>query len=651
MTDSKTAPAPDAGPAPADAAATPESASAPAAPAPPKLLTRLARHGYGVLALLCVLLWLPGIVSLPALDRDESRFAESSRQMLDSGNYVDIRFGQVPRYKKPVGIYWLQAAATAATGFGDHAHIWTYRLPSLLGGIAAAWATFWCASLFSPEAGFLAGLLTAASLLLTAEASMATTDAVQLAAITAMQGVLLRVWRAAQENLPAPSRNVILAGWAALALGILVKGPVAPAIAVATVIALFVWGEGGERKLQWSFRRPNAEQTEGVRRPGRFGVVGDFVAASAAWSAARAGWLKGTRPLPGIAVTVLLTAPWLIAIALESHGAFFQQSLGGDFASKLAEGQEGHGAPPGYYLLLSSLSFWPAILFILPGLGLAVTRRADPVTRFLIAWAGAGWLMMEAVPTKLPNYILPAYPPLAILAALWLLAPKDGPASNSEAVGHQKSGWRSWLPRIAALQFAIGLAAMAAVPALLPKYYATGFPDLLDNWPLLVALGLGAVSGLAALVIFVIGRKLMALAPAILAALILFSTLTAYVGPRLDQLWVSQRLAVLVAKDRQAGDPPAILAGYEEPSLVFALGADVDLTDGKGAADQGAKTGGLALVDDEEGPGFLARLAELEATATTVDDLSGFNYSRGKPTHITLYRVAPLNPGAIPKVE
>ena len=101
-----------------------------------------------LLAVLCLLLWLPGILSLPALDRDESRFAQSSRQMLDSGNFVDIRFGQVPRYKKPVGIYWLQAAATAIAGHiqnieGDHTHIWTYRLPSLLGGIAAVWLTFW----------------------------------------------------------------------------------------------------------------------------------------------------------------------------------------------------------------------------------------------------------------------------------------------------------------------------------------------------------------------------------------------------------------------------------------------------------------------------------------------------------------------------
>src|SRR5580692_2250616 len=153
-------------------AAAPESTAPEPAPGP-SFLTRLARHGHGVLALACILLWLPGIVSLPALDRDESRFAQSSRQMLDSGNIVDIRFGQVPRYKKPAGIYWLEAAATWVAGplnrdGRTHAHAWTYRLPSLLGGILAVWLSAWCGSLFSGEAGLLTGGLMLASLLLTA---------------------------------------------------------------------------------------------------------------------------------------------------------------------------------------------------------------------------------------------------------------------------------------------------------------------------------------------------------------------------------------------------------------------------------------------------------------------------------------------------
>src|SRR5712672_547225 len=115
--------------------------TAPAAPAaPPAWLTRLARRPFALLAVLGFLLWLPGVLSLPALDRDESRFAQSSRQMVESGDVVDIRFGHVPRYKKPIGIYWLQATATKLAalipGVGD-GHIWTYRLPSVLGAISA----------------------------------------------------------------------------------------------------------------------------------------------------------------------------------------------------------------------------------------------------------------------------------------------------------------------------------------------------------------------------------------------------------------------------------------------------------------------------------------------------------------------------------
>src|SRR5579863_5778695 len=111
MTDSKAAEKPkETAPAPA-AAPVPEPA-----PVPPGWLTKVSQRPFALLALLGLLLWLPGVLSLPALDRDESRFAQSSRQMLDSGNIVDIRFGQVPRYKKPVGIYWLQAAATWVAG-------------------------------------------------------------------------------------------------------------------------------------------------------------------------------------------------------------------------------------------------------------------------------------------------------------------------------------------------------------------------------------------------------------------------------------------------------------------------------------------------------------------------------------------------------
>ena len=67
---------------------------------------------YALLALIAAALFLPGFTVLPPFDRDEARFAQASSQMLDSGNFIDIRFQDEARYKKPVGIYWLQTAAT-----------------------------------------------------------------------------------------------------------------------------------------------------------------------------------------------------------------------------------------------------------------------------------------------------------------------------------------------------------------------------------------------------------------------------------------------------------------------------------------------------------------------------------------------------------
>jgi 4-amino-4-deoxy-L-arabinose transferase-like glycosyltransferase len=574
-----------------------ETAPAPPAP-PPRWLTWLARRPFALLALLGLILWLPGVLSLPALDRDESRFAQSSRQMVESGDVVDIRLGHVPRYKKPIGIYWLQAGATEVAGpflagSGRDDRIWTYRLPSLLGAIAAAWLTVWCAlAVTEAEAALLAGLLMLGSVLLTAEATLATTDAVLLASALAVQGVLLRLYRAAREpEAPPPSGRLILIGWAAAAAGILVKFPVVPGVALVTVIGLGGWDE-------WQRRRG-----------------GD--AALLSWD-----WLKGTRPVRGVGLVLLLILPWLIAITIQSQGAFFEQSLGNDFAGKLAGGQESHGMLPGYYLLLSAASFFPAILFIAPGIVLGIARRNEPGIRFLLAWAAGWWLVVEAVPTKLPHYVLPAYPALAILGALFVLDPRPARFMTT-------ARW------IAIGQFLIGAGLFTAAIVLAPLYFGDGL-----WWPLPAAAGVGAVLALVALVLAILRKSLWAVLLGFLAMLVFVPALTAGVGPRLDQFWITQRVKPLVEAASRPDDPPPALAGYEEPSMLFTLGKDVVLTDGAGAANAGAKSGGLALVEDDELGAFLARLAELQADAKPAGDVSGFNYSRGRKVHVTLYRVA-----------
>jgi 4-amino-4-deoxy-L-arabinose transferase-like glycosyltransferase len=373
----------------------------------------------------------------------------------------------------------------------------------------------------------------------------------------------------------------------AAAAGILVKFPVVPGVAFVTVIGLLAWDR------QWK---------------------------NGQWR-----WLAALRPLRGLLLTLLLVSPWLIAIAVQSHGAFFQQSLGNDFASKIAGGQESHGALPGYYLLLSAASFWPAILFIAPGIVMGILRRSEPAIRFLLAWALGWWLLVEAVPTKLPHYVLPSYPALAILAALAMLTPP--PAGL----------WQTIARWVASVQFLIGAGLLAAALVLLPRFFGDG-----GGWPLLAAAGAGAVLALATLVMSALNKPLLAMLLGLVSLFAFVPGLTVLAAPHLTQLWVSEQLEQAVAGAAHAGDPPPALAGYEEPSLVFALGADTVLADGAGAADAGAKSGGLALVEDNEKGAFLARLAELQDDAMAVSEVSGFNYSRGRNVHITIYRVSQL---------
>ncbi|MBV9331455.1 MAG: glycosyltransferase family 39 protein [Alphaproteobacteria bacterium] len=547
----------------------------------------LERYPLLFLGALCLCLWLPALVSLPALDRDESRFAQSSKQMLESGNFVDIRFGKEARYNKPAGIYWLQAATTSVVGLGDRDQIWTYRLASLLGGLAAVWLTYWCCRAVTEPLPALVGAGSlATTLLLSAEASIATTDAVLLACIVAVQGVLLRAYLARARPEAMPGRSLLLAGWAALGAGILVKGPVAPAVCGITILGLWAWDRD-------------------------------------------ARWLRTLRPLSGALVAILVIAPWLAVIGFASHGLFFQQSLGHDFALKVVSGQETHGAPPGYYLGLAAVTLWPASLFVLPALRDGIRGHSNAAARFNLTWAATTWLLFELIPTKLPHYILPAYPALMILVALWWASPQE---PRSEAA------WR-WA---SAVLFLAVLAAAAVACVLLPSWFGdrAGVGEIL----LLFAAG-GA--GLGALAAAVLGRRLLSAAAALAGAIVLHIAIVFDATEHMGRLWVSQNLASLVAHVARLHDPAVLAAGYTEPSLLFLLGTKTVLVDDKAAATDLGRSPGLELVEERDLRALKTGLAAAGLRADVLGEVSGFDYSRGRKVRVVLVRVSGRGPIAI----
>jgi 4-amino-4-deoxy-L-arabinose transferase-like glycosyltransferase len=316
----------------------------------------------------------PGFSTMPPVDRDEARYAQASKQMMETGNYLDIRFQKEPRYLQPAGIYWLQVAAAKITGYGSEAPIWVYRLPSFLAATAAVVLTYWVALPLAGQTGaFIAALLVVPSILLGVEARLAKTDAVLLACILSATGFLARAYLRQTITLAAA-----LLFWTACAAGVLVKGPMIALVVGSTVAALCVL----DRSITW---------------------------------------LKALRPALGLCWLALLVVPWFIAIAIVSDGEFYRIAIGQSLLGKVGAGQQGHGAPPGVYFLLYWITFWPAAGLALTALPWVWQNRGEASVRFCLAWILPTWLVFELITTKLPHYVLPVYPAVATLIALGLL--------------------------------------------------------------------------------------------------------------------------------------------------------------------------------------------------------------------------------------
>src|SRR4051794_29985232 len=209
------------------------------------------------LTLCALLLFLPGFFNIPAIDRDEARFAQATKQMVESGDFVDIRFQDDVRYKKPVGVYWLQAAAVeTASKLGlprAQLRIWLYRVPSLIGAIGAVLLTYWTALAFVTRRGAaLAALMMASCVLLGAEARLAKTDAMLLLTVTAAMGAMARVylsWQRGEEPAHPPWGSPAIF-WTALAGGILLKGPLILMFVGLSIVMLAIL----DRSAVWLWR-------------------------------------------------------------------------------------------------------------------------------------------------------------------------------------------------------------------------------------------------------------------------------------------------------------------------------------------------------------------------------------------------------------
>lgn len=545
---------------------------------------RLAWKHWALLAVVALMAFLPGFVSIPPFDRDESRYVQASRQMLETGDYVDIRFQDEARHKKPVGIYWMQAATVhLLTGGSDDGAIWMYRLPSLAGALAAVLLTAWAGlALFGPGVALLGAMLMATCVILGVEARMAKTDAMQLACVLGCMGVLARAYLRPDKALPL---GTVLIFWVALGVGILVKGVI---LMVVGTTLLVLW-----------------------------------IADRDAW------WMRRLRPGIGLPLLLAIVLPWLIAIAIATKGAFFSYAIGHEFLGKAGAGQENHAGPPGYFLATFWISFWPWAPLVLLALPAIWARRHDPAFAFCLAWIIPTWVIHEIVVTKLPHYTLPVLPALALL--------------TMAVVRPDRVGWtRGWRWPAAAFVVVVS-AALAALLIVAPTHLG----GTVSAGSMVAGAAIAAVAGALLWFIFAPTRQGDGLFAAVIASLGFHMGLFGMALPNLTPMWISPQVRQAFDTYKPCPNSILAAGGYNEPSMVFLVGTATRLGGGEMvaghlAADPACAIGLVTVGREEEA--FRSTLAQTGLGVRQVAELSGFNYSRGRKTVLHLYVAVPATP-------
>lgn len=545
-----------------------------------KCLTLIA---YAFLTLLCFTIFVPGLVSLPATDRDESLFAQASKQMIESDNYVDIHVQDKPRYKKPIGIYWFQAASVKLFNPEHLNEIWAYRIPSLLGATLAVIMTAAIgALLFDPITGFIAALMMAGCVMLNVEARLAKTDAALLASVVIAQYALARAYIGIQRSWLIP-----LLFWTALGIGILIKGPIILMVLASTL----VWLRVTEKNLIW---------------------------------------FKSLRPYLGIPYLILLTMPWFIAIAMQSHGQFLQDSAGHDFLDKIWHGQDRGLLPPGVYFLLLPIVFFPFSIFALLGMYDAWANRHKPSFRFLIGWIVPFWIVFELSLTKLPHYVLPVYPAIAILSAKIMI--------EGYPVLIEKN--KPWIiGAIVVVWLAVG-AGFAVCFSLLPYFME-------HSWNLgeIVTSALLTISQMITLA-YIFKRKTVAVIASYLGGLVFLTFTLGITLPQIDHLWITRQVVQIANAFEKCHDLQIISASYDEPSLILTAGTGTRFSvDGADLAQQMQNNECLVgVLDKKHLQRFIDAFSDNDTKPLHVGEVDGFNLGAGRKSELGVYIMPPKLP-------
>ncbi len=555
-----------------------------------KDLTKFNILTFGTLIFLILAGIFSGQNSIPPIDRDEARFAQASRQMVQSNDYVNIKFQDEIRAKKPIGIYWLQAFSTKVFGSEE---IGSFRVPSLLSSlISILFVGFLTRLIFPLYQTIVVTLLFSSSITFMGEAHLAKTDATLLCLICIQQYYLLKLILEKQTSFRVKYLYPVII-WFAFSFGVLVKGPLSVAILIPTVILFCCF----QKSLDL---------------------------------------IRELKPIIGIIICSSVILPWLFAIEEATQGVFLQKAFNEDFFSKLQSGQEGHGALPGTHLLILSVAIWPVATFLPCLILFCIENKNNIVVQFLISWIVPFWIIIEIIPTKLFHYSLPVLPAIAILAIGGMFQFKSNIKKIQNTLLKNLIYFSSVLFGLGGIVLGIGLF-YTCFKFNIDKDFSITFLTILIILITIVVFSLSLLLIFNLNAINNINRKYLNNLPlAIIALGAMFNIINFnFILPKLDYLFPSKILADKI----ELINPETITsAGYHEPSLVFLLKGNVLLSKPHEAAifmAEGKKN--ISLIEKSLLGEFLEATQELNLKVKIVDTIRGFNIAKGRHVEINIF--------------
>lgn len=477
-------------------------------------LTELGQHRWrGALAvfLLCLAIYVPGVLRLPAVDRTEIVYAETTRDMVARSTWLDPRYGNTVHQFRPIGTYWVQGIMASIAGPEFARTIAVYRAPGVIAVTLAVAALFWLAApLVGGPVAFMAAALFAVAPLTVLVSQLAITEGLSLLPAIVAMLCLLRLYTLRDDD-PSPTWLAMLF-WSSVGFGMLLNALLVPILIIATLVALAVM----DRDLSW---------------------------------------LTRTRPIIGVPLALAIASPWIVVRMMQDGVPFsglgvsaILEALGGSQDMKLR-------AFPGTFVLALLLGFLPGTALLIPALSKLWSGRDQRIARFLLAWVIGYLAYLELLSSKPGTYTVQVMFPALALAVAMLVQGADGAPKLPK--------WHAipWPPIAAVFVLMLFVGLFAATGA------RPGLPAIVMIAVVATLFYVSAVDGRA--------NRLGLWWRDSVAALALFAvTLLAVVLPSLDTIWPARQIAraIATACPGATGVSTGVL-GFREPSGVFILGS------------------------------------------------------------------------------